>query len=160
MSNYLYIQSEPGLWTVGTGDPSPTGVRSGNWHPVKDFESLEAAAEHTAFLNGNHLFSTTLAGQAVELLEALSAKDQEIEVFQNRIAVLEAMNTELIGFLRKFTGNFETCTHCGGKGRFTRSDVECGVCHGTGKKIESVGVLYVELPAEGADLLLEARGLK
>jgi len=47
MSNYFYIQSEPGLWTVGTGDPKT----SSQWFPESDHESPEKAAKRVAFLN-------------------------------------------------------------------------------------------------------------
>lgn len=43
---YVYIQSEPGLWTVGFYDPS------GKWHAESDHETTEAAAARVAHLNG------------------------------------------------------------------------------------------------------------
>jgi hypothetical protein len=43
---YVYIQSEPGLWTVGFYDPN------GNWQPESDHDSPEKAAERVAYLNG------------------------------------------------------------------------------------------------------------
>jgi len=43
---YVYIQSEPNLFTVGFYDPE------GQWHPDKDFERKEDAAERVAWLNG------------------------------------------------------------------------------------------------------------
>jgi hypothetical protein len=50
MSEYHYIQSEPGLWTVGTGTPG----KGGNWEPESDHESPEAAAERVRYLNGGY----------------------------------------------------------------------------------------------------------
>lgn len=44
---YVYIQSEPGLYTVGFYDPN------GKWNPESDHESTESAANRVAFLNGN-----------------------------------------------------------------------------------------------------------
>jgi GH24 family phage-related lysozyme (muramidase) len=46
MAEYHYIQSEPGLWTVGTGTPKK------DWEPESDHDTREAAAERVAFLNG------------------------------------------------------------------------------------------------------------
>jgi hypothetical protein len=43
---YVYIQSEPGLWTVGFYDPS------GRWHSDSDHDEREKAARRVAFLNG------------------------------------------------------------------------------------------------------------
>lgn len=44
---YVYIQSEPGLWTVGFYDPT------NNWQPESDHDNKEDAANRVAFLNGN-----------------------------------------------------------------------------------------------------------
>jgi hypothetical protein len=53
---YVYIRSEPGLWTVGFYDPA------GDWQPESDHGSTDAAARRVAFLNG---------GPAPQLVEAL-----------------------------------------------------------------------------------------
>lgn len=47
---YVYILSEPGLYTVGFYDPS------GRWHPDSDHTERGKAAERVAYLNGqkNH----------------------------------------------------------------------------------------------------------
>lgn len=45
---YVYIQSEPNLYTVGFYDPD------GKWHPESDHESANSAAERVAYLNGNN----------------------------------------------------------------------------------------------------------
>ena len=44
---YVYLKSEPNLWTVGFYDPS------GEWHPESDFNSTAEAAARVAYLNGN-----------------------------------------------------------------------------------------------------------
>ena len=44
---YVYIRSEPGLWTVGFYDPD------GKWHTDSDHESQESAACRVAWLNGS-----------------------------------------------------------------------------------------------------------
>ncbi len=46
MTAYVYIQSEPGLWTVGFYDPT------GKWHPESDHGSRADAADRVAYLNG------------------------------------------------------------------------------------------------------------
>ncbi len=46
---YVYINSEPGLWTVGFYSPD------GEWHPDSDHNNINEAAERVAWLNGNSL---------------------------------------------------------------------------------------------------------
>lgn len=43
---YVYIESQPGLFTVGFYDPS------GDWHPESDHPSRELAVERVHYLNG------------------------------------------------------------------------------------------------------------
>lgn len=43
---YVYIKSEPNLWTVGFYRPD------GQWEPESDYGSSEKAAERVAWLNG------------------------------------------------------------------------------------------------------------
>jgi hypothetical protein len=50
---YVYIKSEPGLWTVGFYDPS------GKWHPDSDHASTEDAANRVHYLNGGEPEKTT-----------------------------------------------------------------------------------------------------
>lgn len=47
MAQYIYLRSEPGLWTVGHYDPD------GRWEPESDHNRPEAAAERVAWLNGS-----------------------------------------------------------------------------------------------------------
>lgn len=44
--SYVYIKSEPGLWTVGFYSPD------GEWHPESDHTSTEEAAKRVYYLNG------------------------------------------------------------------------------------------------------------
>lgn len=44
---YVYIRSEPGLYTVGFYDPA------GKWHAESDHDSESAAASRVAWLNGS-----------------------------------------------------------------------------------------------------------
>jgi len=46
---YVYMQTEPGLWTVGFYDPN------GEWVPESDHKSPEEAAERVHYLNGGKL---------------------------------------------------------------------------------------------------------
>ena len=43
---YVYIKSEPSLWTVGFYSPD------GAWHPEKDCADSDEAARRVAWLNG------------------------------------------------------------------------------------------------------------
>lgn len=43
---YVYIQSDPGLWTVGFFAPD------GKWHPESDHIHPEVAAKRVHYLNG------------------------------------------------------------------------------------------------------------
>ena len=45
---YVYIQSEPNLWTVGFYTPE------GEWNPESDHSEKEEAAKRVAFLNGSN----------------------------------------------------------------------------------------------------------
>jgi hypothetical protein len=46
MTTWVYIQSEPGLWTVGFYSPD------GTWHADSDWDSREAAQSRVHYLNG------------------------------------------------------------------------------------------------------------
>lgn len=43
---WVYLRSEPNLWTVGFYDPQ------GNWQPDSDHSSPEEAAKRVHYLNG------------------------------------------------------------------------------------------------------------
>ena len=45
---YVYVQSEPSLWTVGFYDPK------GKWVPESDHDNSEDAARRVAWLNGSN----------------------------------------------------------------------------------------------------------
>lgn len=58
---YVYIKSEPQLWTVGFYDPQ------GRWHPESDHTDKEQAAERTAWLNGSR---PTMPQSVIEALNS------------------------------------------------------------------------------------------
>lgn len=60
---YVYIRSEPNLYTVGFYDPK------GKWQPENDYNSSEEAARRVAWLNG----SSKGLPQSIE--EALNSGD-------------------------------------------------------------------------------------
>ena len=45
---YVYIKTEPGVWTVGYTKPN------GDWDAESDHNSREVAASRCNYLNGNH----------------------------------------------------------------------------------------------------------
>jgi len=45
---YVYVRSEPGLWTVGFYGPT------GDWNSESDHSSVDAAARRVAYLNGSN----------------------------------------------------------------------------------------------------------
>lgn len=51
---YVYIQSEPNLWTAGFYDPK------GKWQPESDHDTKEQAAERVHWLNGGHKYSSLI----------------------------------------------------------------------------------------------------
>jgi len=44
---WVYLKTEPNLWTVGFYDPD------GGWHTDSDYDVKSEAAERCAYLNGN-----------------------------------------------------------------------------------------------------------
>lgn len=58
---YVYVRSEPSLWTVGHYDPT------GKWHPDSDHGRAEEAAERVAWLNGGR--RPTICKGAGEIIE-------------------------------------------------------------------------------------------
>lgn len=52
MNNYVYLRSEPNLFTVGFYAPN------GTWNPDTDYNTKEEAALRVAFLNGCPVFNS------------------------------------------------------------------------------------------------------
>lgn len=103
---YYYQRTEPGLWTVGTGEGR-------DWHPDSDHGSREEAADRVHYLNGGP--DAKLRARVAEL----EAKNAELEAHiqqlsgdighrhdaadaaRQRIEDLEEQRTETIEALRK-----------------------------------------------------------
>lgn len=93
MPEYHYIQSEPGLWTVGTGRPG----KGGDWEPESDHESREAAARRVAFLNGGvDVEDRVLRSEMLDVLKvAYEMLEEAIEYVpggRQRIETINARN--------------------------------------------------------------------
>jgi len=61
-TTWVYIQSEPSLWTVGFYSPD------GRWQPDSDHSSREEAAERVHYLNGGHIQKQEPEGMYAEYL--------------------------------------------------------------------------------------------
>lgn len=72
---HTYINSEPGLWTVGTYD-------SGRWDAESDHTTPEKAAARVHYLNGGNATFNLLA---VALKDCVSVMEREL----NGLAVIQ-----------------------------------------------------------------------
>jgi len=102
-------------------------------HAINEDEAWAAACKGYRRLTGKIL----LNGKVTKILEE---KEKDA-----RIAKLEA-------FVQAFVANFEPCPHCN-EGTDEGTDDTCYTCQGTGMRIVSMGVLYVELPQMAEELL-------
>lgn len=80
----------------------------------------------------------------------------ERDGLRTKVNDLERDRADLLQFLAKFLANFKPCDYC--NGRATIGGDACFVCNGTGRKLESIGVLYVELIQEAEALQDAMRG--
>lgn len=75
---YIYIRSEPQLWTVGHYTPS------GKWEPESDHSTRNEAANRVAYLNGDsdakelHERIAQLEAKIADLKEMLSVSDKAV----------------------------------------------------------------------------------
>lgn len=67
---YVYIRTEPNLWTVGFYNPD------GTFEPESDYNSAEEAANRVAYLNGSICQITK--GQLQKVLRDYNFTDSEI----------------------------------------------------------------------------------
>jgi hypothetical protein len=86
------------------------------------------------------------------LLKSIDEKMTDALMEANRTIAAQAEEIKrLRAFVRKFLGNFEDCTIC--ENGLDATGEPCYRCQGTTKRIDSKGVLYVELPDEARALL-------
>lgn len=86
-------------------------------------------------------------------MNAIKEALEQNNTTEGRLSAVLGVADRIEGFIKKFLENFEDCEYCNGKGTFSEDEVECRVCHGTGKHIVSIGVLYVDLPQKARELL-------
>jgi hypothetical protein len=63
---WVYIKSEPGLWTVGFYKPN------GEWEPESDHDSGEKAAKRINYLNGGN--NDALVGALKSIVDAFGSQ--------------------------------------------------------------------------------------
>ncbi len=73
---YVYIKSEPELWTVGFYEPD------GRWNPESDYSKSEAAAARVNFLNGGG--NESLEARVEKLERQRDAGDEGAEFRRER----------------------------------------------------------------------------
>jgi len=61
---YVYIKSEPNLWTVGFYTPK------GEWNPESDHSTKEEAANRVRYLNGGTLGARQLLERLISIIES------------------------------------------------------------------------------------------
>lgn len=71
---WVYLNSEPGLWTVGFYTPE------GVWHPDSDYNSREEAAARVRWLNGGSV-AEALPKLVESVAEGLHALEQHGDNF-------------------------------------------------------------------------------
>lgn len=80
---YVYIQTEPTLYTVGFYDPN------GKWHPESDHSTRAEAADRVATLNGSNQHAEIIK-QAIDQLERrLRAQRINMNALENLISELK-----------------------------------------------------------------------
>lgn len=86
---YVFIKSEPRLWTVGFFQPD------GKFYPIEDFSSPEEAGRHTAFLNGGPNPEERLLNEIRRLVNrAIMAKNGEWLGLENTDTIEGAIDRE------------------------------------------------------------------
>lgn len=86
---YVYIQTEPTLFTVGFHSPN------GEWHPDSDHPTRKEAAQQVAKLNGSHEAPTISKELLPPSLLVLNIDICEDENFQWLRGIVEATNGDL-----------------------------------------------------------------
>ena len=99
---YLYTQSEPNLWTVGTGDPR-SGI-GGNWEPDSDHGTREEAAARVAYLNGG--------GGGPDLAAQLAAAQAECKRLRAALALAAPVMAAAMRRVRDHAAAFDIDCCC------------------------------------------------
>jgi hypothetical protein len=73
--SYVYVQSEPNLYTVGHTDPV-----TGRWHPDSDHATREAAAERVRYLHGGLVSKPYVLVTVYGGVPDIAINDQKVEV--------------------------------------------------------------------------------
>jgi hypothetical protein len=74
MKTYVYLKSDPGLWTVGFYDPQ------GQWKPECDCDSQKEAAERVHYLNGGDKQNTALDALTGSVIPSGVPDDLRLEI--------------------------------------------------------------------------------
>jgi hypothetical protein len=74
MTHYVYVRSEPQLWTTGFYKPN------GDWEPDDDFGSPSEAGNRVAFLNG--------AG-SIEKSNEIKVLEEEVKILRGLIKTID-----------------------------------------------------------------------
>jgi hypothetical protein len=75
--SWVYLKSEPGLWTVGFYDPN------GTWHSHGDFDARDSAADEVARLNGGN---APRLSRGPDLLDKLLTSQDRIKDLERHIS--------------------------------------------------------------------------
>jgi hypothetical protein len=86
MSTYVYIRSEPQLWTVGVW-------RDRLWEPESDHGSPEAAAERVHYLNGGGTVAAIMQEVSDTPPWAYTYRERPDDLIEIRASELEAILT-------------------------------------------------------------------
>ena len=86
---YVYMQSEPSLWTVGFCD------LDGNFYPESDHETMRAAADRVAFLNGGGNNFASLQEEIERLRAQVAALTVSLE--EARLDLLNMVVAQVTG---------------------------------------------------------------
>lgn len=101
MGHYVYIKSEPGLWTVGFYDPQ------GRWLSESDHNNTDNAASRVAWLNGGgstppkiaveseKVDWTHLTTTSSEILKGLKEADVDLSI-KNKQLIIEKVYEAIV----------------------------------------------------------------
>lgn len=82
--SYTYLQSEPGLWTVGTVGPTEA------WEPESDWDDRAKAAARVHYLNGGAPERTGAASELAALVERMDELGDGTNVYDLETGLYES----------------------------------------------------------------------